>query len=50
MREAQRLLYHLGLTVKEIADYIGIEDDKYFNRLFSKIIGIYPGALGKKDL
>lgn len=49
MREAQRLLYHSDLSVKEIADILGFEDDKYFNRLFSKVIGISPGAFRKKS-
>ena len=48
MREAQRLLYHSDLTVKEIADTLGFEDAKYFNRLFSKIIGVSPGAFRKR--
>jgi AraC family transcriptional activator of pobA len=48
MREAQRLLFHSDCTVKEIADELGFEDDKYFNRLFSKVIGISPGAFRKK--
>jgi AraC family transcriptional regulator, transcriptional activator of pobA len=47
MREAQRLLYHSDLTVKEIADNLGFEDDKYFNRLFSKVIGVSPGVFRK---
>lgn len=49
MREAQRLLYHSDLTVKEIADNLGFEDAKYFNRLFAKVIGISPGAFRKKN-
>lgn len=48
MREAQRLLYYSDLTIKEIAENLGFEDDKYFNRLFSKVIGISPGAFRKK--
>ena len=48
MREAQRLLYHSDLTIKEIADTVGFEDEKYFNRLFSKVTGISPGAFRKK--
>ncbi|MBE9464428.1 AraC family transcriptional regulator [Dyadobacter subterraneus] len=48
MREAQRLLYHSDLAVKEIADSLGFEDPQYFNRLFSKVIGISPGAFRKK--
>jgi AraC-like DNA-binding protein len=49
MREAQRLLYHSNLTVKEIADTLGFEDANYFNRLFSKVMGISPGAFRKKS-
>jgi AraC family transcriptional regulator, transcriptional activator of pobA len=48
MREAQRLLYHSDLSVKEIADILGFEDAKYFNRLFGKVIGVSPGAFRKK--
>jgi AraC-like DNA-binding protein len=48
IREAQRLLYHSNLTVKEIADNLGFEDAKYFNRLFSKVTGISPGVFRKK--
>lgn len=49
MREAQRLLYYSALSVKEIADTLGFEDDKYFNRLFRKVIGVSPGAFRKKN-
>lgn len=48
MREAQRLLYYSTLSVKEIAGTLGFEDAQYFNRLFSKVIGISPGAFRKK--
>jgi AraC-like DNA-binding protein len=48
MREARRLLYHSDLTIKEIADALGFEDPTYFNRLFSKVIGVSPGAFRKK--
>jgi AraC family transcriptional activator of pobA len=48
MREAQRLLYYSSLSVKEIGNAIGFEDEKYFNRLFRKVIGISPGAFRKK--
>lgn len=49
MREAQRLLCYSGLSVKEISNTLGFEDEKYFNRLFSKVIGISPGVFRKKD-
>jgi len=47
VREAQRLLCHSELSVKEIAIELGYEDYKYFNRLFSKVSGISPGAFRK---
>ena len=47
-REAQRLLYYSNLTGKEIADVLGFDDDKYFNCLFSKVVGIAPGEFRKK--
>ena len=47
MREAQRLLRYSDLAVKEIADILGFEDAQYFNRLFSKIMGISPGKFRK---
>jgi len=48
MREAQRMLFYSDLSVKEIADLLGFEDEKYFNRLFSKVIGISPGGFRKQ--
>jgi AraC family transcriptional activator of pobA len=48
IREAQKLLYYSGLSVREIANTLGFEDEKYFNRMFSRIIGISPGAFRKK--
>jgi AraC-like DNA-binding protein len=49
MREARRLLYYSDLSVKEIAENLGFDDDTYFNRLFSKVIGISPGAFRKNS-
>jgi AraC family transcriptional activator of pobA len=49
MREAQRLLYYSERSVKEIANILGFEDEKYFNRLFRKVMGISPGAFKKKN-
>lgn len=48
MREAQRLLYYSDLSVKEIADTLGYDDVAYFNRLFSKVKGLAPGAFRKQ--
>lgn len=45
--EAKRLLDYSALTVKEIADELGFEDEKYFNRLFSKVVGMAPGVFRK---
>jgi len=50
LREAQRLLYHSHFSVKEIAVSLGYEDYKYFNRLFSKVAGISPGAFRKQEI
>lgn len=49
MREAQRLLSYSERSVKEIASILGFEDEKYFNRLFRKVMGISPGAFKKKN-
>lgn len=48
MREAKRLLFYSDLTIKEIADSLGFDDAPYFNRLFSKMVGISPGAFRKQ--
>jgi AraC-like DNA-binding protein len=47
LREAQRLLHYSDLSVKEIAQSVGLDDAQYFNRLFSKVIGISPGLFRK---
>ncbi|PWV47760.1 AraC family transcriptional regulator [Chitinophaga sp. S165] len=43
MLEARRLLFHSDLTIKEIAGDLGYDDEKYFMRLFTKVVGISPG-------
>lgn len=48
MHEAQRLLYHSLLSVKEIAGSLGYDDAQYFSRLFRKITGLSPLAFRKK--
>jgi AraC family transcriptional activator of pobA len=50
MIEAQRLLRYSELTVQEIAVHLGFEDPQYFNRLFSKTIGMPPGAFRKTSV
>jgi len=47
IREAKRLLSYSELSVKEIAEELGFDDDKYFNRLFTKLVGTSPGAFRK---
>lgn len=47
--EAQKLLRYSDRSIKEIACTLGFEDAKYFNRLFSKVTGISPGAFRKRD-
>jgi AraC family transcriptional activator of pobA len=44
MLEARRLLFHTGLSVKEIAFQLGFEDDSYFNRFFKRLAGETPVA------
>lgn len=43
LREGQRLLCYTESSIKEIAAYLGYDDPKYFNRIFSKLVGISPG-------
>lgn len=43
VREAQRLLYHSTLSIKEIAVQMGFDDPQYFNRIFSKVTDQSPG-------
>lgn len=47
IKEAQRLLYHTDMSVKEISFLLGYDDYKYFNRLFSKNCGKSPGKFRK---
>lgn len=43
LREGQRLLCYTDLSIKEIAAYLGYDDHKYFNRIFSKLADVSPG-------
>lgn len=40
--EAKRLLFHTGLSNKEIAFHLGFEDASYFNRFFKRLTGHTP--------
>ena len=46
--EAKRMLYYTGMDVREIAFSLGYEDHTYFSRLFSKVVGLSPGAFRRK--
>ncbi len=46
--EAKRLLYYTDMDIKEIAFSLGYEDHAYFSRLFSKFVGMPPGAFRRK--
>ncbi|WP_207515671.1 helix-turn-helix domain-containing protein [Longitalea luteola] len=43
LREAQRLLCYTDLSQKEISTYLGYDDPKYFNRIFTKLADVSPG-------
>ena len=43
LREGQRLLWYTDLSIKEISAYLGYEDPKYFNRIFTKLAQVSPG-------
>lgn len=43
LREGQRLLGYTDSSIKEIASHLGFDDPKYFNRIFSKLVGVSPG-------
>lgn len=48
IREAQRLLCKTDLNIREISYELGYDDEKYFNRLFTKINGRPPGVFRKE--
>lgn len=47
--EAERLLYHSGKSVKEIAAEMGYDDYSYFTRLFTRLTGMTPMAFRNKN-
>lgn len=49
MREAERLLHYSELSVKEVAEEIGFDDARYFNRLFKKVVGTSPGTFKARN-
>ena len=49
IRRAAELLRTGRFTVGEAAKQVGIEDIKYFGKLFKRYTGINPGILKKTD-
>ena len=48
--EAQRILYHETLSIKEICFELGFEDPAYFTRFFKKHIGLSPQQFKAQQL
>lgn len=48
--QAKRLLVHTHLSVKQIADRLGVDDYAYFSRLFTQTTGITPTDFRQKNL
>ena len=48
--QAKRLLCNTTLSVKQLADRLGFDDEAYFSRLFSKATGVSPVAFRQKNL
>lgn len=48
MQRACQYLLFTELRVKEISEQLGIEDQHYFSRLFTKVMGISPNEYRKK--
>ena len=48
--QAKRLLSNTTLSVKQIANRLGFDDEAYFSRLFSQVTGISPTEFRKKNL
>ncbi|CAM4442786.1 AraC family transcriptional regulator [Paenibacillus endophyticus] len=45
---ARKMLRDTAATLQEVADYVGYQDNIYFNRMFKKQTGITPGQYRKK--
>lgn len=50
VQKACQFLLFTNLRIKEIADKLGVEDQYYFSRMFSKIMGISPAGYRVKRI
>ncbi|MEM5596737.1 AraC family transcriptional regulator [Niallia circulans] len=50
MKKAQELLKSSNLKVYDIANMIGYQDDKYFRKVFKKIIGVSPNEYREMEI
>ncbi|MDO4934724.1 MAG: AraC family transcriptional regulator, partial [Prevotella sp.] len=46
---AKRQLVHTDLSIKEIADSLGIDDHAYFSRMFTQATGVSPTLFRQKN-
>lgn len=49
IQKACQYLLFSGMTVKETANHLGIEDQYYFSRMFSKLMGMSPVEYRKRN-
>jgi AraC family transcriptional regulator of arabinose operon len=49
IQKACQYLAFTGMTVKEIAFYMGIEDQYYFSRMFTRLMGISPSIYRRRN-
>jgi AraC-like DNA-binding protein len=49
IQKACQYLAFTSMTVKELAFYVGVEDQYYFSRMFTRLMGISPSAYRKRN-
>ena len=49
IQKACQYLAFTSMTIKELAFYVGIEDQYYFSRMFTRLMGISPSAYRKRN-
>lgn len=50
MQAACELMRTTQLTIREISDYLGYNDQSYFNRMFKKMMGYPPSTIYSRNL